>query len=69
MSESVEEADGYIQQYVGYTAIKEKLAFLNGLFSINTLSKYIPEGQPENETESDDYYGALHHIINRKVRG
>jgi len=69
MSETVEEANGYIEQYKGYTAIKQKLAFLNGLFSITVLSRYIPVGQAESEIESDDYYGALFHIIQRKIRG
>jgi len=69
MSETVEEADGYIEQYKEYGTIKQKLAFLNGLFYIATLSKHISEGQTESEIESDDYYGALSHIINRKLRG
>jgi len=69
MSETVEEADGYIEQYMGYNTIQQKLAFLNGLFSVVALSKYIPEGQVESRIESDDYYGALFHIIQRKLRG
>jgi len=68
MSETVEEADGYIEQYKGYDTIKQKLAFLNGLFSVAALSKYILKGQAESEVESDDYYGALFHIIKRKLR-
>jgi len=66
-SETVEEANGYIEQYKGYIDIKQKLAFLNGLFSITVLSRYIPEGQAESDIESDDYYGALFHIIHIKV--
>ena len=69
MSETVEEADGYIEQYMEYNNVKQKLAFLNGLFYVATLSKHIPEGQAESEIESDDYYGTLYHIINRKLRG
>ena len=69
MSETVEEADGYIEQYKGYDTIKQKLAFLNGLFSVAAISKFIPEGQAESEIESDDYYSALFHIIKRKLRG
>ena len=67
-SETVEEADSYIEQYKGYSTIKQKLAFLDGLFSVATLSKHILEGQAEGEIESDDYYGALFHIIKRKLR-
>jgi hypothetical protein len=68
MSGTVEEADGYIVKYKGYDNIKQKLAFLDGLFSVCILSRYIPEGQDESDIESDDYYGALYHVINRKIR-
>ncbi len=69
MSSTVEEANRYIEEYGAYKAIETKAAFLDGLFSVNILSRHIPKGQEEKDILSDDYYAALSHIINRRLRG
>jgi hypothetical protein len=67
LADSVQEADGYIEQYMGFKDIPQKLAFLKGLIHCTILSRDTPIKDPDKVME-DDYYAMLHHIINRKLR-
>lgn len=68
LSETVQEADGYIEEYSGLTDTPQKLEFLLALIPCTILSRDTPDEQDLEIIIEDDYYCILHHIIKRKWR-
>jgi hypothetical protein len=68
LSETIKEADGYIEQYSGFTSTAQKLAFLSGLIPCTILSRDTQDDQAMDVIIEDDYHSILHHIIKRKWR-
>lgn len=56
----VEEADRIIKDYYGFETIREKVAFLKGMFDTSIV------GHEREEPNQDTYNMMLHTIINAK---
>lgn len=56
----VEEADRIIKHYYGFETIREKVAFLKGMFDISIV------GHEHEEPNEDIYRMMLYAIINKK---
>ena len=57
MSPNVNEADKVINEYYGFESIREKVAFLKGMFDIEIV------GHKNDEPDEMTYYAMLHTII------
>jgi hypothetical protein len=68
LSETIQEADGYIEQYSGFTSTSQKLEFLSELIPCTILSRETPDNHAMDVIIEDDYHSILHHIIKRKWR-
>ena len=58
ISKTVEEADEVINKNYGFESIREKVAFLKGMFDIQII------GHEEKEPDEMDYFSMLATIIN-----
>lgn len=58
-STNVKQADQYIEKYCGFKTIREKIAFLEGMFDVSIASR-------QNGSVRDDYEALLRTIINAK---
>ncbi len=68
LSSNVKEADAVVEE-LGFGTIKEKIAFLKGMFDFSLIGRNdIAEINPE-EAEKTDYYAMLSTIINKKWEG
>ena len=54
---SDEEADQYIEEVIGFTNYREKMAFLMGMFDVQVMYR-----NPKDFTE-DDYKAVLHSVV------
>lgn len=61
LADTIQEADEVIEEYTDYKSNETKLAFINGLFDFQIVSR-------KNECIKDDYLSALSVIINKKWR-
>ncbi len=68
LADNIEEADNYIERYVGFKTIGEKFAFLTGLFGIEVLSGYDEDTDNPEEMLMADYDAVLITILNKKYR-
>ena len=51
----MEEADGAIDEYYNFTTVKEKIAFLQGMFGVESIC--------DDNLDENTYWGMLHAII------
>lgn len=65
LSSSVEEADEIIVNE-GLVTVKEKIAFLKGMFDFTLIGRYRDENLCEEERDEMDYYSILSAIISAK---
>lgn len=65
LSQSVEEADEIIVAQ-GFTKIREKIAFLSGMFDIALIGRHDDAYMEEESALEMDYYAMLSAIINCK---
>lgn len=65
LSNSVEQADEIISRE-GIVSVKEKIAFLKGMFDFTIIGRYREENLVEDERDKMDYYSILSAIINAK---
>lgn len=68
LSPNVEEADKVIVN-AGFTAVREKIAFLKGMFDFNLVGRFDGTDVQEKDAEEMDYYAILNTIINGKWEG
>lgn len=65
LSQTVEEADAIIID-AGFNTVKEKLAFLRGMFDFALIGRYDSSEVSEDSAIEMDYFAALGAIINFK---
>lgn len=65
LSPTVEAADEIIVKE-GYTVIREKIAYLDGMFDFKLIGRSDEDSIREKEAEEMDYYAILSTIINSK---
>ena len=65
LSNSVEQADEIIIRE-GFITVKEKIAFLKGMFDFTVIGRHREEMLDEEERNKMDYYSILSAIINAK---
>jgi hypothetical protein len=65
LSTSVEQADEIVVRE-GLTSVREKIAFLKGMFDFTVIGRHREETLSEEERDSMDYYSILNAIINAK---
>ncbi|MBR4083259.1 MAG: hypothetical protein IKK33_03130 [Lachnospiraceae bacterium] len=65
LSNSVEQADEIIVRE-GFIAVKEKIAFLKGMFDFTLIGRHREDTLSEEERDKMDYYSILSAIINAK---
>lgn len=62
LSPTVEEADRVIVD-AGFTAVREKLAFLKGMFDFKLIGRYDEQNATDDAIMEMDYYAILSAII------
>ena len=70
LASTVEEADGYIEEFIGIHTFKEKLKFVWSEFGARIIGRY-PEEKVSDVNENlleDDYWAILNAIISKKWR-
>lgn len=65
LSSNIEEADEIVRSEAG-ESVKEKIAFLKGMFDFSLVGRHSEECLDEEENESMDYFSILNAIINMK---
>lgn len=65
LSNSVEQADEIITRE-GFISVKEKIAFLKGMFDFTVIGRHREDTLSEEERDKMDYYSILSAIINAK---
>jgi hypothetical protein len=65
LSNSVDQADEVITNE-GFLTVKEKIAFLSGMFDFKVIGRHREENLSEEERDRMDYYSILSAIINAK---
>lgn len=65
LSPTVEAADAVIENE-GYTIVREKIAYLNGMFDFVLLGRSDAKTVDDRTAEEMDYYAILSTIINSK---
>ena len=65
LSATVEEADAVITNE-GFSSVKEKFAFLRGMFDFKLIGRFNHSSVVDEESEIMDYYAVLSAIINSK---
>ena len=65
LSQTVEEADSIIVES-GFKAVREKWAFLQGMFDFVLVGRFDSDDVSEERAIEMDYFAALNAIINRK---
>lgn len=65
LSTSVEQADEIVVRE-GLTSVREKIAFLKGMFDFTVIGRHREETLSEEERDSMDYYSILNAIIHAK---
>jgi len=65
LSNSVEQADEIITKE-GLVSVKEKMAFLKGMFDFTLIGRYRENNISTEEREKMDYYSVLSAIISAK---
>ena len=65
LSPTVEEADKIIVSE-GYTVVREKIVFLDGMFNVKLIGRSDANSVDEKDAEEMDYYAILSTIINSK---
>jgi len=65
LSQNVEEADSVIEN-AGYTNVREKIAFLDGMFDFTLVGRHVDDTVSQDEAYKMDYYAILSAIINTK---
>lgn len=65
LSNNVEQADEIITRE-GFVSVKEKIAFLKGMFDFTIIGRNRDEMLVEDERDKMDYYSILSAIINAK---
>jgi hypothetical protein len=66
LSEDVNEADNIIEKYVGINTIKEKLAFLKGMFDFQLIARQDGKDIYEATSEKIDYFSILNAILSSR---
>lgn len=65
LSQTVEDADAIIVES-GFDTVKEKLAFLHGMFDFSLIGRFDQSSISKDRAEEMDYYAVLSAIINSK---
>lgn len=65
LSETVEDADEVIQKE-GFETVREKMAFLRGMFDFKLIGRSDIDGVDVNASLTMDYFAILSAIINEK---
>lgn len=65
LSNSVEQADEIITRE-GFVSVKEKIAFLRGMFDFTVIGRHREDSLSEEDRDKMDYYSILSAIINAK---
>lgn len=65
LSGTVEQADEIIKGE-GIIPVKEKIAFLKGMFDFSVIGRHREESVSEDDRDEMDYYSILSAIINAK---
>lgn len=65
LSASADEADAVIREQ-GFCTIREKIAFLKGMFDFKLIGRYDDVRESAQKIEEMDYYAILSTIINEK---
>lgn len=65
LSSSVEQADEIIT-HEGLASVKEKIAFLRGMFDFTVIGRHREPSLSEEDRDKMDYYSILSAIINAK---
>lgn len=65
LSSTVEEADQIVVGE-GYKKVREKIAYLSGMFDFAVLGRLDADEIPRQRSEEMDYYAILSSIINSK---
>lgn len=63
LSETVEEADKIISENYSFGTVGEKLAFLNGMFDVELISKHDTDEISKEKSIEMDYWTMLNTII------
>lgn len=65
LSSSVEQADEIIVSE-GLVSVKEKIAFLKGMFDFSLIGRHCDAQSNDDDRDNMDYYSILNAIINAK---
>ncbi len=65
LSQSVEEADNIVEEQ-GYKTIREKIAYVNGMFGVRLVGRFDNADVQEDQRLEMDYYAILSAIIYSK---
>ena len=65
LSENVEQADSVVTEQ-GFSTIKEKIAYIKGMFDTKLIGRFDDESISIEEQDKADYYALLSAIINEK---
>jgi len=63
LSKTVEEADEIINEIYGFKTVGEKIAFLQGMFDVELISKHDANWISEEKSIEMDYWAMLDAII------
>ncbi len=66
LSDTNEEADGYIEKYTGFKSTREKFAFLTGLFGVEIVGSYDESTDNQDDMVKADYEALLVTVLHRK---
>lgn len=63
LAPNVEEADKVINENYNFKSMREKIAFLKGMFDVKLISKHDSDGTTEEMSAEMDYWSMLNSII------
>lgn len=66
LAPNVDEADKVINENYDFKSIREKIAFLQGMFDVEIVHKHDATDTSKEESDKMDYYAMLSTIINKK---
>ena len=67
ISKTVEEADEVISQNYNFETVKEKIAFLKGMFDVEVIDVHDADGTSKEESDKMTYFTMLNVIINSYI--